>query len=111
MELNKIFYFSLLLLTYFFSGFIFERHETVIIFFLFFSCFAITFLVSKKLSINEILFFGISFRLVLFFAYPWLSEDFYRFIWDGFLIGENFMKSNNPMEAAHIFIKQVENEI
>ena len=89
MELNKLFYFSLLLLTYFFSGYIFERHETVIIFFLFFSCFAITFLVSKKLSINEILFFGISFRLVLFFAYPWLSEDFYRFIWDGFLIGEN----------------------
>ena len=31
--------------------------------------------------------------------------------YQGFLIGENFMKSNNPMEAAHIFIKQVENEI
>ena len=94
MELSKIFYFSLLLLTYFFSGYIFERHETLIIFFLFFSCFTITFLVSKKLSLKEILFFGISFRLVLFFAYPWLSEDFYRFIWDGFVIGENI----NPYE-------------
>ena len=52
------------------------------------------FFVSKKLSLNEILFFGISFRLVLFFAYPWLSEDFYRFIWDGFVIGENI----NPYE-------------
>ena len=31
--------------------------------------------------------------------------------YQGFLIGENFMKSNNPMEAAHNFIKQVENEI
>ena len=89
MGLNKIFCFSLLLLIYFLKGYIFERHETGIIFFLFFSCFAITFLVSKKLSLNNILFFGISFRLVLFFAYPWLSEDFYRFIWDGFLIGEN----------------------
>jgi len=92
--LNKIFCFSLLLSIYFFSGYIFERYETGIIFFLFFSCFAITFLVSKKLSLNEILFFGISFRLVLFFAYPWLSEDFYRFIWDGFVIGENI----NPYE-------------
>ena len=93
-DLNKILYFLLLLSVYFFSGYIFERHETVIIFFLFFSCFALTFLVSKKLSLNEILFFGISFRLVLFFAYPWLSDDFYRFIWDGLVIGENI----NPYE-------------
>ena len=94
MGLNKIFCFSLLLSIYFFSGYIFERYETGIIFFLFFTCFAITFLVSKKLSLNEILFFGFSFRLVLFFAYPWLSEDFYRFIWDGFVIGEDI----NPYE-------------
>ena len=83
-----------MLLIYFFSGYIFERDETEIIFFLFFSCFALTFLVSKKLSLNEILFFGISFRLILLFAYPWLSDDFYRFIWDGLLIGENI----NPYE-------------
>ena len=79
---------------YFFCGYIFERDETEIIFFLFFSCFALTFIVSKKLSLNEILFFGISFRLVLLFAYPWLSDDFYRFIWDGLVIGENI----NPYE-------------
>jgi len=30
---------------------------------------------------------------------------------DGFLIGENFMKTNNPEESADNFIKQVENEI
>ena len=94
MDLNKIFYFSLLLSIYFFSGYIFERHETVVIFFLFFLCFVLTFLVSKKLSLNEILFFGISFRLILFFTYPWLSDDFYRFIWDGLVIGENI----NPYE-------------
>ena len=94
MELNKILCFTLLLLIYFFSGYIFERDETEIIFFLFFSCFALTFIVSKKLSLNEILFFGISFRLVLLFAYPWLSDDFYRFIWDGLVIGENI----NPYE-------------
>ena len=90
---------------YFFSGYIFERHETEIIFFLFFSCFALTFLVSKKISLSEILFFGISFRLVLFFAYPWLSDDFYRFIWDGLVIGENI----NPYEyTPSELIKKVE---
>jgi len=30
---------------------------------------------------------------------------------DGFLIGENFMKTNNPMESAFDFIKKVEDEI
>ena len=30
---------------------------------------------------------------------------------DGFLIGENFMKTMNPQESADNFIKQVENEI
>ena len=30
---------------------------------------------------------------------------------DGFLIGENFMKTNDPEESAYNFIKQVENEI
>ena len=31
--------------------------------------------------------------------------------YDGFLIGENFMKSSKPEEFAYEFIKQVENEI
>ena len=31
--------------------------------------------------------------------------------YDGFLIGENFMKTKNPQESADNFIKQVENEI
>ena len=31
--------------------------------------------------------------------------------YQGFLIGENFMKSNDPMEEAFNFIKEVENEI
>ena len=31
--------------------------------------------------------------------------------YQGFLIGENFMKSNDPMEEAYKFIKEVENEI
>ena len=41
------------------------------------------------------------------------QTSFHRILWDHALNKDsnNFMKSNNPMEAAHIFIKQVENEI
>ena len=31
--------------------------------------------------------------------------------YNGFLIGEKFMKTNNPMESANDFIKKIENEI
>ena len=36
-----------------------------------------------------------------------LKEEGYN----GFLIGEKFMKTNNPMESAYDFIKKIENEI
>tara|TARA_B100000700_G_scaffold316300_1_gene405611 strand:+ start:1017 stop:1808 length:792 start_codon:yes stop_codon:yes gene_type:complete len=31
--------------------------------------------------------------------------------YNGFLIGEKFMKTNNPMESAYDFIKKIENEV
>ena len=31
--------------------------------------------------------------------------------YNGFLIGEKFIKTNNPMESAYNFIKKIENEI
>ncbi len=31
--------------------------------------------------------------------------------YQGFLIGENFMKTDDPFESAYNFIKEVENEI
>ena len=48
----------------------------------------------RKLSVwklNEIWLFAICLRVVLLFSVPNLSDDFYRFVWDGHLVshGEN----------------------
>jgi hypothetical protein len=37
----------------------------------------------SNLSTNNLLFLGIALRSILFFAEPELSNDYYRFIWDG----------------------------
>ncbi|MEY8020780.1 mannosyltransferase [Muriicola sp. SD30] len=45
----------------------------------------------EKWNYKFLLFLGVVFRLVFLFAIPNLSQDFYRFIWDGHLVllGEN----------------------
>ncbi|MBS9462032.1 mannosyltransferase [Flagellimonas sp. 389] len=51
---------------------------------LFFCCYFIV--QSKKLNFRVLLVFGVLFRLIFLIAEPNLSQDFYRFIWDGELI-------------------------
>ena len=43
-------------------------------------------LTKSILSFNFLLGFGILFRLIFLFSTPQLSDDFYRFFWDGILI-------------------------
>ena len=40
----------------------------------------------KKLNFNVLFIFGLIFRLLFIFSTPTLSDDFYRFIWDGNLL-------------------------
>ena len=47
---------------------------------------------SPKLAFKQVLVIGIVFRLVLLFSIPNLSDDYYRFIWDGELVSSG----NNP---------------
>lgn len=65
-----------------------ERHENVVVLSLFTLLFGLytIFFVRKEFKINWIIGAGIIARLLLFFAEPNLSDDFYRFIWDGRLI-------------------------
>ena len=54
----------------------------------------------QKLSTYSIFIIGVIFRLVLIFSFPSLSQDFFRFFWDGNLqlIGENpYLYSPNQL--------------
>lgn len=44
------------------------------------------FLIKTFKNAREVIFIGVFFRLLLLFAMPALSDDFYRFIWDGRLL-------------------------
>lgn len=52
---------------------------------LFFLCFKL--IQFEKWNFKMLLIFGIIFRLLFLFIEPNLSQDFYRFIWDGKLVG------------------------
>lgn len=49
--------------------------------------FVIYFFLAKTFkNAREVIFIGVFFRLLLLFAMPALSDDFYRFVWDGRLL-------------------------
>ncbi|MEM7162626.1 MAG: hypothetical protein AAF487_09340, partial [Bacteroidota bacterium] len=60
----------------------------------------------KRLSFKTILFLGIIGRLILFGSMPNLSDDLYRFIWDGELIyNEINPYAHTPNESLHFLDK------
>jgi len=69
-----------------FIGFQIERTQTVLLFSLFgigFLAYATLLKISGTSSFKTILAVAILVRLALLFAFPKLSDDIYRFIWDG----------------------------
>jgi hypothetical protein len=58
---------------------------------------------SKTSSISYLIGFAILFRIIFLFSTPNLSQDFYRFIWDGRMILEGF---NPYISFPETFIKQ-----
>ncbi len=81
--------------------------------------FVIYFFLAKTFkNAREVIFMGVFFRLLLLFAMPALSDDFYRFVWDGRLLANginpytilpaNFINSidyQNSIEYNLIFSK------
>lgn len=69
------------------------RHETTQLFALYFLLFGVYIWILKTASESEIKFWlaaSVVFRLSLLVAIPSLSDDFYRFIWDGRLIANGY---------------------
>ncbi len=81
--------FSVSLLVYGFMGYYVARHETVTLFLSYFLLFGIYLWILNKGDESSVKFWfyaAMAFRLCLLFATPALSDDFYRFIWDGRLL-------------------------
>ena len=93
------------IILYFFFAYFLDRTEFSKLLFLWFSLFACSYFLWKNNKDNFPFLVGISilFRLVFLFAIPNLSQDFYRFIWDGRMILEGF---NPYLSLPETFIEQ-----
>ncbi len=105
---NRWSFFSMIFIYFsacFFCGNILIRSQSVSLL-VSFSAFFLTYLGIvrlKDLNLNIIIGLGIASRLALFFTLPSLSDDFYRFYWDGILSNHNINPfSFTPSEIENI---------
>ncbi len=65
-----------------------QRHQSITLFLCYFTAFFCYFWIIRggKPNFRTTVFLGLCARLTLFFSLPSLSDDFYRFIWDGHLV-------------------------
>ena len=78
------------ILLYIFFAYFLERTEFYILISLWFALFGCFYLLmqNKQISFSTLVGIAILFRLIFLFATPNLSQDFYRFIWDGRMLFE-----------------------
>jgi hypothetical protein len=90
---------------YFFAGYFLERTAFNELLFIWLSLFVCFYFLTKNKQLNFKKMVGISilFRLILLFQIPNLSQDFYRFIWDGRMILEGL---NPYLSLPQTFIQQ-----
>ncbi|WP_109020635.1 hypothetical protein [Leptospira kobayashii] len=90
----------------FFSVHSFDRNDPINVFVIWFSLFGIyivSFRYLPDFTTKQLLYLGILFRIVTIGAIPSLSDDFYRFLWDGYLVSH----SVNPFVfSPHEFLEQ-----
>ena len=75
---------------YLFMGYGIIREQSTFLVLNFTSLFILSFWVIRQATPNQALWIGITFRLLFIVAIPWLSQDFYRFLWDGFLLKNGY---------------------
>ena len=83
------------ILCYLILGYFFERSQFNLLLFLYSVTFlGFIFLIKSNQNHKTLFGLGLIFRILLLFSTPFLSQDFYRFIWDGRLI----VSGINPYE-------------
>ena len=94
-------------LLYFYLAFILERAQFTSLLFLYVSLYGAWFYILKtgKDNIKLLTRISILFRFIFLFSIPNLSQDFYRFIWDGRMLFEGF---NPYVYLPENFINQQE---
>jgi len=92
LKYKNLFLFLTASIPYFYFAFFLDRTEFGILVSLWFGLFILSFslLKSSKLSFKTLAGIAIIFRLIFLFSIPNLSQDFYRFIWDGKMILNGF---------------------
>lgn len=96
-------FFSIII--YFVFAYFIERtafSKLLLLWFLLFGCFYLL-LKTKQISFKTLVAISVIFRLIFLFATPNLSQDFYRFIWDGRMILEGF---NPYLALPQTFIRE-----
>jgi len=83
---RKVILATSLLFIYLLLGYFIPREDSLSFLLLYASSWGLTYALLKSSSTKSILWLGLLFRLVFIIALPWLSQDFYRFIWDGLLL-------------------------
>ena len=85
---------ALLVIAVYFMGYVVPRED----FTLEISCLALGIagftLLLKESNSNNFFYFGLGVRILLLFSTPILSDDYFRFLWDGFLTSQGI----NPFE-------------
>lgn len=76
------------ILLYLFCGYFLERSQFTMLLITWLLLFVSYFILLKntKITFTNLAIFAVLFRLILLFSVPNLSQDFYRFIWDGRMI-------------------------
>jgi len=102
---KKVFTVILSTLFYVYVAYFLERTKFLELLFCWSFLFGSFYFLTKKndLSFKNLALISIFFRLIFLFATPNLSQDFYRFIWDGRMLLEGY---NPYLSIPENFIKQ-----